>query len=106
MTSKSKGSTERATAAAIPRQRTEPLPELGEYDGDFYFLKRIAGAAEIPLQTHKDSEEEITRVARNNGWIPKGDVRVAEARSLGDAWNVYYCVPVEPNVLGFNDIEE
>lgn len=92
-------STARATAAAIPepRVRTEPLPELGELDDEFYLLKRIAGAGEVPEQTHKDSAPEVIRMAENNGYIATGDVRVAEARSLGDAWDVYYCVPVRVN---------
>lgn len=100
-------STARATAAALPGQgrenlpkpkvRNEPLPELGELDGEFYFLKRIAGEGEVPESTHKDSKPEVVRMAENNGYIATGDVRVAEQRSLGDAWDVYYAVPVRVN---------
>lgn len=117
MTAKSKdpdrygeSSTARATAAALPAQdrgpnepmpkprvRNEPLPELGELDGEFYFLKRIAGEGEVPESTHEDSKPEVVRMAENNGYIATGDVRVAEQRSLGDAWDVYYAVPVRVN---------
>lgn len=107
-------STARATAAALPTQDRGPddpmlkpkvrdgeLPELGEldgeFDGEFYFLKRIAGGGEVPESTHRDSVPEVVKMAENNGYIVTGDVLVAEQRSLGDAWDVYYSVPVRVN---------
>lgn len=92
--------TERATKAAVPKQRTEPLPTNGELDGEFYFQKVIAGSGEIPQPVHEDSYHEVVRMAEAAGWLADGDVYVAEQRSQGDRWEVFYAVPVRPNGEG------
>jgi hypothetical protein len=100
-------STERATKAAaqsvshegeaVPKQRAESLPTNGELDGEFYFEKVISGSGEIPEAVHQDSYNEVIRMAEAAGWLTTGDVYVAEQRSLGDRWSVFYAVPVRPN---------
>lgn len=104
-----KTSTERATKGAVsvsqegqpvPKQRTEPLPTNGELDGEFYFEKGIGGSGEIPDAVHEDNHHEVVRMAEAAGWLATGDVYVAEQRSLGDRWSVFYAVPVRPNGEG------
>jgi hypothetical protein len=98
-TSSTERATRKATASAdpIPKQRTEPLPTNGELDGEFYFEKVISGSGEVPEAVHQDSYHEVVRMAEAAGWLATGDVYVAEQRSLGDRWSIYYAVPVRPN---------
>lgn len=98
--------THQATAMAAESQAPGPvdrsdreLPQLGEMDGEFYLSKRVGATdgGEPDEKVHADNAEEVKLVAVNNGWVPTGDVRVAEQRDQGDAWEIHYAVPVRAN---------
>jgi len=109
----SKGSTERATKAAIPTQRvrdiseaeirdhTHEFPTLGERDGRFYMTKRYEGTGELQDSVHDAAAEELRVHAINLGWLPVGtEYLVDQAAQHESGWDVNYSIEVTPNEIG------
>lgn len=91
---KTAASHQRGKATAEPGE----LPRLGERDGRFYMLFRIAGPGEIPERTHKDNADEVRRQAIAATWRPVDESYTVERDELeGDRHEVVYSIPVEPN---------
>src|SRR5687768_13689197 len=82
---------QRGKATAEPGE----LPRLGEQDGRFYMVFRIAGSGEIPERTHRDNADEVRRQAIYATWRAVDDSYTVERDDLEDGVHeVVYSIPV------------